>query len=280
MWWWPGWRGINKAGPGKRGPFEPPPKWEGGLPCPLPTPRSNERAAAWGLQAPILPLLTPLLSSHRWATPEMPGVGRLDGESEAEGIMPGICKLECHRSQCNERHQFVGGGTFAPSPAWRRLCSAAQRWAARSAVPLWRWPVTGSKGADEGGQRSRRHNQAAAATLSRREEAHSGPLLWYCSWPGPTTHPPSLSKQFVSLIAPTHTAQQTVSPICSSICRIKASKVQVFVGCFGQTQNRTLLSFRFSVQLTCCSCCQMLLLFLICIGVRSSKCWRTPQLSY
>ena len=30
--------------------------------------------------------------------------------------MPGICK-ECHRSHCNERHQFVGGGTFAPSPA-------------------------------------------------------------------------------------------------------------------------------------------------------------------
>ena len=61
--------------------------------------------------------------------------------------------------------------------------------------------MTGSKGADKGRQRSRRHNQAAAATLSRREEAHSGPLLWYCSWPRPTTHPPSLSKQFVSLIA-------------------------------------------------------------------------------
>ena len=41
--------------------------------------------------------------------------GALDGES-GEAIMPGICK-ECHRSHCNERHQFVGGGTFAPSPA-------------------------------------------------------------------------------------------------------------------------------------------------------------------
>lgn len=59
-----------------------------------------------------------------------------------------ICK-ECHWSQCNERHQFVGGGTFARSPAWRRLCSAARASPGPSAVPLWLWTVTGSKGADE-----------------------------------------------------------------------------------------------------------------------------------
>ena len=102
-------------------------------------------------------------------------------------------------------------------------------------------PTRGGKGADDTTRQQQRRSPG-------EEEAHSGPLLWYCSWPRPTTHPPSLSKQFVSLIAPTHTAQQTVSPICSSICRIKASKVQVYVGCFGQTQNRTLLSFIGKVQ--------------------------------
>ena len=157
--------------------------------------------------------------------------------------MPGICKLECHRSQCNERHQFVGGGTFARSPAWRRLCSAARASPGPSAVPLWLWTVTGSKGADEGGQRSRRHNQAAAATLSRRGRSPqwASPLVLQLA---EAHHPPSKLVQTVCKPnSPTHTAQQTVSPICSSICRIKASKVQVFVGCFGQTQNRTLLSF-------------------------------------
>ena len=135
-----------------------------------------------------------------------PGIGR----QPPEAIMPGICK-DWHWSHCNERHQFVGGGTFARSSAWRRLCSAAQHWAERSAVPLWRWPVTGSKGADWGGQRSRLQNQAA--TLSRRRGSPLWASLWYCSCGRPTPTPTATqtSPNSLNTRPHTHTAKHTAS---------------------------------------------------------------------
>ena len=72
---WVEWRGINKAGPGRCGPFEP---------------RSNERAVCLahspllaqmrGRLARIITASLHILSPHRWATPELGR--RLDGNQK------------------------------------------------------------------------------------------------------------------------------------------------------------------------------------------------------